>query len=548
MAHLQKDLTSPYTNPFSSLPLLQLKYLVWLALGVGFLLRTVQYSLDISLWIDEAFIALNIIDRSFFELLEPLDYRQGAPFGFLALEKLAISALGTSEWVLRLVPFISGILALYLFQIFARRFSQLSAVAVATGLFALSDRLIYFSAEVKQYSTDVAIALLLYLLLINKPIRHPSRLKYLLMAFFGSLALWFSHPTVFILAGVGLPLWLVEIREKNWRGVFGYLSVFLTWFTSFVIFYWVSLRSLTSNEALQQSFQENHDAFMPLFPTSSQDINWFVENFFGFFNSPLGFPTSGIAAFCFLAGVYAIWHQDKLKLSLLILPILITLLASGLHQYPFKSRLLLFTVPLVLLIIAEGLIYLCHCLRPDHHWLGYILAGLLFFHPLYYAAGNLKNPRFITNDSDYQRVREDIKPVLAYVRQNRQVGDVIYLYYATQYAFKYYIDRFEFSDLVSGEAVDPPVTEDWFEPALPSYPPRLVVGQYSREDWGTFERELEGLNGHNRVWFIFSHAHDRRSSINEETAFLYLIDRVGTQRAAVSDVEASAYLYDLSRT
>ena len=30
-------------------------------------------------------------------------------------------------------------------------------------MFAVSDRLIYYSAELKQYSTDVAIALLLYL-------------------------------------------------------------------------------------------------------------------------------------------------------------------------------------------------------------------------------------------------------------------------------------------------------------------------------------------------------------------------------------------------
>jgi hypothetical protein len=39
---------------------------------------------------------------------------------------------------------------------------------------------------------------------------------------------------------------------------------------------------------------------------------------------------------------------------ILIFPFFFTLLASGLHLYPFGDRLLLFIVPLVLIVITEG--------------------------------------------------------------------------------------------------------------------------------------------------------------------------------------------------
>lgn len=531
-----------------------MKRLIWGILGLGVFLRSWQYFLDRSLWIDEAFIALNLIERSLPELLQPLSYRQGAPFGFLALEKLALIGLGTSEWVLRLVPFLAGIVSLWLFRAVALRFANVTTAVMAMALFAFCDRLIYFAAETKQYSTDVAITLLLYIVLI-----HPSaqtstpQLTWLRcgwMAFIGGVSLWFSHPAIFVLAGVGLTLAAQAISRKHWQQVWQYLLIFAAWLMSFIAFYFISLRSLTNNEALQNSFDGNHNAFMPLIPTSIQDVNWFIENFFAFFDSPLSLPAQGLAALCFVIGVYAIGHKDKFKLSFLLAPVGMTLLASGLHQYPFKARLLLFMVPLVFLILAEGIGYLFSCLQANQRWIGFVVLLLLLFHPVYYAFGNLKNPAFITHDSSYQRIRENIKPVLTYVQANRQPEDSVYLYYAAQYAFKYYADndpeQFNFNDLMTGKVVWPEDSGAWFEPALPSYPPTLIVGRYSRDDWSVFAHEINTLRGRSRVWFVFAHVRDRRSSIDEEDVYRHLLDRAGVQLDAIDDVEASAYLYDLA--
>src|SRR5262245_65033312 len=89
--------------------------LPWLIIGLGIFLRLAQYAFNRSLWYDEANLAANIIDRSMAGLLRPLDYDQGAPIGFLLLEKLAVQALGPSEYALRLIPFFFGSIALILF-------------------------------------------------------------------------------------------------------------------------------------------------------------------------------------------------------------------------------------------------------------------------------------------------------------------------------------------------------------------------------------------------------------------------------------------------
>lgn len=95
--------------------LLTLNRLLWLAIFVGFFLRFVQYLLNRSLWIDEAFVALNVINKSWIELLKPLDYNQGAPLGFLFAEKFFVQLLGTNEYVLRLFPFLAGIASIFYF-------------------------------------------------------------------------------------------------------------------------------------------------------------------------------------------------------------------------------------------------------------------------------------------------------------------------------------------------------------------------------------------------------------------------------------------------
>src|SRR3989339_1408501 len=138
------------------------KSLSWIIICLGIVLRSFQYMRDVSLWLDECFLALNITNRSFPELLKPLDYTQVAPVGFLMITKLMVQTFGNNEYIFRMFPFVCGIISIFLFFRVAKYFLTKEAVIIALGLFALSGHLIQYSGEFKQYSSDVAIALFLY--------------------------------------------------------------------------------------------------------------------------------------------------------------------------------------------------------------------------------------------------------------------------------------------------------------------------------------------------------------------------------------------------
>jgi hypothetical protein len=496
--------------------------LLWIIFGIAILLRTAQYLSNRSLWGDEAIIALNLIHRSLRQLLNPYDgwivNPLPHPLGFLIIEKLAVDALGTTEYVLRLFPFLCGIISLCLFYAVAKRFIRPKAVPIALGLFVISDPLIYYSSEVKQYSSDVTIALLLYLIAIWY--LKQKRLfvwHSILLGAIGSLLLWFSYPSLFILGGVGVSLilhWYLGGRE--WKTIGRLLIAYSLWALSFVVFYYVSLRKMGSDQSLSDFW---NSSFMPLPPWSFSDIRWFDRTFFQVFETPVGLALQGIAALTFIVGCYSAYVERKDKLFLLTSPILLALLASGFHRYPFSGRTLLFIVPAVLLLIAEGAQQTVEKTKHDAALIGIVLIGSLFFHPLLSASYHLIRPRG----------SEEIKPVMSYVSKHLQDGDVLYVHWRALPAFRYYKDNYGFTD------------RDY------------IVGINSSTDWRNYTSDLERLRHNKRVWIVFSHWRaaagrkvNRGQIVDEETFFVYQLDGIGTTLDSFKSSGAAAYLYDLT--
>src|ERR1700676_670623 len=101
--------------------------ILWAMICWGAILRLTQYLSNRSLWFDESLLTQNIVHRSFSELLNPLDNNQAAPLGFLMLERFAVQVWGTSEYALRFLPFLCGLISLLLFH----RMAKLSVTARA---------------------------------------------------------------------------------------------------------------------------------------------------------------------------------------------------------------------------------------------------------------------------------------------------------------------------------------------------------------------------------------------------------------------------------
>jgi len=111
---------------------------VIISLLFGFALRMRQYLFNRSIWLDEASLANNIIGRSFAGLTQTLDFGQGAPIGFLFIQKLMVTLFGGHDYILRLFPLIAGVVSLYLFYQVVRATTAGFGQVLATCLFSIS--------------------------------------------------------------------------------------------------------------------------------------------------------------------------------------------------------------------------------------------------------------------------------------------------------------------------------------------------------------------------------------------------------------------------
>ena len=485
------------------------KTLPWIIIGFGVILRLVQYLSNRSLWIDESFLALNIIDRSFSELLQPLKHHQGAPFGFLIIEKIATQIFNNGEYALRLYPLLSGIASMFVFYAVARYIVKPHAVLIAVMLFAISEPLIYYSSEVKQYSCDVLIALLiLYVVIVHI---QPKRLTALHVTLFGTLGatvIWFSHPSVFILAGVGLGLALFRFIQKDWAIINRLSIVYLLWILSFATSYMVTLHGLSSDKKLLNYWA---GGFMPFPPSSMDDLIWFFKTFLEIFNDPVGLSLSGIAAFAFIIGSVSLFSEKKEQFFIMILPIFIALLASGFSLYPFRGRLILFCVPILLLFIAKGAEDIIEKIRYKPSVIGFVFLVFLIVPPFISASKILIEPI----------VKEEIKPAINYIRENEVQGDVLYLYWGSWPAYTYYSKLLNFRQN------------------------NYIAGVRSPKKWDSYIKDIDKLRGNKRVWILFSHVYNW-GDIDEEKFFLYYLNSIGKKLVQFNNAGASAYLYDLS--
>ena len=473
---------------------------------LGFVLRVIPFVSDRCLWIDEAMLALNLVDRTPRQLLEPLDWNQGAPAGFLMLAKAGIVVFGQDEWALRLVPFVGSVMSLVAFAWVARRLLPAEAAVIAVGLFAISPFLISYAAECKQYATDAALTAGLFALALGLLHGEGSFRRWAYLAAAGAVSVWFSHPVAFVLGGIGSALFLDAVARKDRRRAGACLATIACWLASFGVCYLVSLKQLGNNQFLLD-YWAGH--FLPLPPRSQGDLLWLADHFFSFLAYPGGLggtelKIGGIAAALLLVGLVAQWRERWPVAVALILPAILALLASGVNKYPFAGRLLLFLVPLMLIGVARGAWVVAAALRPSQPVAAVVFLGLLFLAPTVEMYQTLRRPPRC----------EQITPVLNDVRNQWQPGDKVYIYYGAAPAFTFYTRENPF-------------------------PPGVVFGASYRDQRTGYRDELKKLAGEPRVWLLFSHRHQSEESLIQAYA-----ESLGRCDREIRHDGAAALLFD----
>src|SRR5207245_9626243 len=89
---------------------LRRRFLLLLVIVVAIAVRTFHFARDPSMWHDEAALVLNVLQKSFGELLGPLRFAEAAPPLFLWVERGVILSLGDSTCAVRLAPFAASCL------------------------------------------------------------------------------------------------------------------------------------------------------------------------------------------------------------------------------------------------------------------------------------------------------------------------------------------------------------------------------------------------------------------------------------------------------
>jgi hypothetical protein len=171
----------------------------------------------------------------------------------------------------------------------------------------------------------------------------------------------------------------------------------------------------------------------------------------------------------------------------------------------------LFLAPTIMLLIAAGVEEVWQRTRSTLPMLAPALTVLLLAYPVL-SAGY----QFL-----YPREREEVRPLLEYVRQRQRQGDLLYLYDSAVPAARYYATR---SLAFTGQ---------------------VVVGVSGGGDPSAHAHDLEKLRGRPRVWVLLSHVRSP-NRINEESLITRYLDRLGSRLDAQRQTGASLYLYDLA--
>ena len=487
--------------------------LSWIIIIFGITVRLIQYISNRSLWADEAVLALNIVNRSYSELTQPLDYDQVAPIGFLWIEKFLVNLLGDNEYALRLFPLIAGILSLFLCAMIARRYLDNLGRAIAILLFATLSPIVYYSTEVKQYSTDIFITLLFCYLLAPDSKKTLTKSQIIITSILVAISLWLSHPAIFILAAMILVNVVDFLINKDLNQLKQKIIIYVSGILSFGIFYFAFLNQANDNQNLLASWGD-------AFPNHPLNIIWYLDAFGKFFYKPLGFEVGldVIGIILFLLGCFSYFQKNKIILATLLFPLLTTFAGAGLKLYPFRSRVVLFLAPLFIIAIAEGINWISQ-LKLNRK-LAIFLAFLITItiaYPVVESSIIVVKPR----------QKEEIKLVMDYVKEREQPQDVLYIYQRGIYQFLYYAEKYGYQpgDYILG-------VDD-----LDQYDGRKL----SDEEWRRYKQDLDNLRGNTRVWLLFSHA-IRNSEYKPIKKYL---DTIGTEIDFFAVKGAFVHLYNL---
>ena len=391
-------------------------------LAVGVALRLRHYVDRRSLWLDEIWVALNIVGRSFLGLARPLDYAQSAPVGFLWVERLAVVIGGVNELALRAFPFLVGCLLIVALWMLARRLLDVRYAALCLAFAAMSPLLIYYSNEVKPYIVDALVAVVLTWLAVDVLEAPDSSRAWRRLVVGGVLGILFSTPSVFVLAGIGVALIAHPAIGRTRSGWMRLVGTGAVWLGLFALGYFTIYRGTANSDYMQRIWS---DAFLSLpLRTLASGANglsreMWIQTMFGENDRMLLPKTIAMVTLLSVAGAIVLMRRRGLPVALVVvLPFVATAGASLARLWPLTPRLLLMLVPGIFLLLGAGLWALVGLLPVRVRGVALALLGALLL-----VSGTVYDARAARSPNR----RDDVAPLVRGLVAERTEPAVVYV-------------------------------------------------------------------------------------------------------------------------
>ena len=464
-------------------------------------LSLVQLLCNRSLWLDEAMLALNIINKSYAQLLQPLDYTQVAPIAFLQIEKVFSTLIPNSEFGLRIFPLLCFWASVYLFYKITLILSRNTKITLlAVSLFCLNTSLMYYSSEVKQYMSDVFVCLLLYFMLLKEYRNNFNR--FILLAVVGAISIFLSNISAIILSTIAIYLIIEQIKEKK-INYLGLTIPFATWATVFSFYY---LRFIHNHPSKDTMLAYWSNCFMPLNITGIGFWDFCFYKTKMIFSTLLPFGDVWIVALLlFVVGLYyLIKSKNRKVIFLLLMPLVLQLVLSAFKIYPFDLRLILYQTGFYIIVLSIGIIRAANLIiaKTKKQW----LVWLPIIFPLIVCVDMLKN---------YPSKIEEIKESIQFITSHIKPYEKVYVYYGAIRAFDYYLQ--------TGKV---------------NFNKQIIYGTGNRGDSKKYVEEIK--NNKVSCWILFSHIHE-----NENSYITNSLDSLYKRTSFYKTKDSEVYLYNL---
>lgn len=458
------------------------------------------YHLDFKpLWLDEAVIYWISNSGSLNNIIEANALQNSAPPFFVILIYL-IQIFGDSELILRLIPYIAGVLSIPAMYLLSQQFVGKNSSYFISLIICFSPTLVKYSQELREYSLTFLLSTLMLLFFISY-VRN-SKVRFLfLLALVMIISVLTQYGLSLLIICLNFVFFLIIFYDKcNHKSKFIYWGISqLLVVASVLLIYFLSLRdqmvvgwgnSSTSGYLYNAYWQKTDISLIKFGVIQTYKIFQFA------------FPSIlfiFITVIGFLSGI----RNKKLLLPLLlfIIPTILTFSLSLVKLYPYHGgRHVIFLLPMIYILATLGINQLSRI--NNLKWVGLAILFILLF------TGFTSTWKYLNTPA-----RENIKPVVQTLQNSYNENDLIYIYYAAKPAFTYYY-RENFED--------------------------QFFGSSNRNNVESYYEELDEILSLNKpIWIVFSHCYPNECNlipdyisnfrsitlkVEEEDAFLYYVE------------------------